>query len=223
MQVTSPLPRNRFYLGKHNGRQLTLQANLGSAEVTAIFFGLPSTRGSGIAVASTEASGVGQTSLAVEQATGSASSHESSSAIIVQPESAPISSHTPAIVSSATGGSGVVLRSGSLAGVQSRKYILQVSTFQMIVLMLFNDQAEWTLRDMLAMSNIADKDLVRTLQSLMMGKQAAQRLLIKAPPRKEIGKFWYFCRSFSLVLFTLFLKLKVICISVRGCRLNMTR
>lgn len=31
----------RFYLNKHNGRQLTLQANLGSADLIAMFFGRP--------------------------------------------------------------------------------------------------------------------------------------------------------------------------------------
>lgn len=31
----------RFYLNKHSGRQLTLQANLGSADLIALFFGRP--------------------------------------------------------------------------------------------------------------------------------------------------------------------------------------
>jgi len=30
---------NRFYLGKHNGRQLTLQPQLGSADLNAVFYG----------------------------------------------------------------------------------------------------------------------------------------------------------------------------------------
>lgn len=29
----------RFYLGKHNGRQLTLQPQLGSADLNAVFYG----------------------------------------------------------------------------------------------------------------------------------------------------------------------------------------
>jgi cullin 3 len=32
---------HRFYLNKHSGRQLTLQASLGSADLTAIFYAKP--------------------------------------------------------------------------------------------------------------------------------------------------------------------------------------
>lgn len=41
----------------------------------------------------------------------------------------------------------------------------------MCIIMLFNDQKEWRVSEILAVTKIPDKDLKRTLQSLSTGKQ----------------------------------------------------
>lgn len=78
----------RFYLGKHSGRQLTLQPQLGSADLNAVFFGPRREEGEGRDGASSSTS----------------------------------------LMSSGSGPSG------------PRKHIIQVSTYQMCVLMLFNNR-----------------------------------------------------------------------------------
>ncbi|XP_055346043.1 cullin-3-like isoform X2 [Paramacrobiotus metropolitanus] len=109
-----------FYLNKHNGRQLTLQPNLGMADLNATFYGPP-----------------------------------------IADDSQPSTSSS-------------VVPASSRGGI--RKHILQVSTYQMCVLMLFNEQREWRCSEMLAVTRIPDRELKRTLQSLCMGKQ---RLLLR--------------------------------------------
>ena len=79
------LPRDRFYLAKHSGRQLTLQPHLGSADLHAAFFG--------------------QKREDTTTDSGAASSSKP-------------------------------------AG--PRKHILQVSTYQMCILLLFNNRDKWT-------------------------------------------------------------------------------
>jgi Cullin family len=90
----------RFYLGKHSGRQLTLQAQLGSADLNAYFYG--SVRPSG--------------KLDDGPPGGS-----------IELSSAP----TPFPLSCST-------------SKQPRKHIIQVSTYQMCVLMLFNNREKLT-------------------------------------------------------------------------------
>lgn len=80
---------NRFYLGKHNGRQLTLQPQLGSADLNAVFYG---SRKSDI-----------ESSTSVSS---TANTHHQTS---------------------------------------ERKHIIQVSTFQMCILLLFNTHDKLTL------------------------------------------------------------------------------
>jgi cullin 3 len=77
--------------------------------------------------------------------------------------------------------------SSSVASTTSstRKHILQVSTYQMIVLMLFNNKEKWTFEEMKNETDIPEKDLIRTLQSLAMAKPT-QRVLTKEPRTKEI-------------------------------------
>lgn len=48
-------------------------------------------------------------------------------------------------------------------------------------------------------TDIPEKDLVRALQSLAMGK-TNQRILIKAPKTKEIGKYFIFLSAENLIL-----------------------
>lgn len=75
---------HRFYLNKHSGRQLTLQPSLGSADLTAIFYGKPKE----------------------DDADG---------------ESRPTTTMN-----------------------KERKHTLQVSTYQMVILMLFNTKETWS-------------------------------------------------------------------------------
>ncbi|CAH4002386.1 cullin-3 isoform X2 [Pieris brassicae] len=112
-----------FYLAKHSGRQLSLQPQLGSADLHATFRGaLPSS----------------------------------------PPRSPPHS-----------------------APAAPRRHIIQVSTFQMCVLLLFNKRERLTYEEILNETDVPEKDLVRALQSLAMGKPT-QRVLIKHPKTKEI-------------------------------------
>lgn len=67
----------------------------------------------------------------------------------------------------------------------TRKHILQVSTYQMVVLMLFSTKEKWTFEEMKQETDIPDKDLIRTIQSLAMAKPT-QRILLKEPKVKEI-------------------------------------
>uniref|UniRef100_H2ZJ76 Cullin family profile domain-containing protein n=1 Tax=Ciona savignyi TaxID=51511 RepID=H2ZJ76_CIOSA len=117
----------RFYLGKHSGRQLTLQHHRGAADMNASFYSTP------------------KQSVATE---GEATSSSKPSA---------------------------------------RRHILQVSTFQMVVLMLFNDREKWLFEEIQQETEIPAKELSRALQSLACGK-ANQRVLHKEPKGKEIEK-----------------------------------
>ncbi|KAI4815712.1 hypothetical protein KUCAC02_005847 [Chaenocephalus aceratus] len=127
-----PSPRHafevfrRFYLGKHSGRQLTLQHHMGSADLNATFYGAIKKDGAEV--------GVGGA-----QVTGS----------------------------------------------NTRKHILQVSTFQMTILMLFNNRDKSVFEEIQQETDIPERELVRALQSLACGKPT-QRVLTKEPKSKEI-------------------------------------
>jgi cullin 3 len=56
---------------------------------------------------------------------------------------------------------------------------------QMCVLMLFNNRERMTYEEIQQESDIPEKDLIRALQSLSMGK-LQQRLLLRTPKTKEI-------------------------------------
>ena len=68
---------------------------------------------------------------------------------------------------------------------QTRKHILQVSTYQMVVLMLFSNKEKWTFEEMKQETDIPEKDLIRAIQSLAMAKPT-QRILLKEPKAREI-------------------------------------
>ncbi|XP_068620766.1 cullin-3-B [Battus philenor] len=139
-------PRNAFdvfrsfYLAKHSGRQLSLQPQLGSADLHATF------RATSVAGAGSGSGGAGS---------GSGGAGAGGSSPPQSPPAAP------------------------------RKHIIQVSTFQMCVLLLFNKRERLTYEEILNETDIPEKDLVRALQSLAMGKPT-QRVLIKHPKTKEI-------------------------------------
>ncbi|XP_059478079.1 cullin-3 [Neocloeon triangulifer] len=139
----------RFYLSKHSGRQLTLQAQLGSADLNAYFYG--SLRPSG-------KTDDGPAGGGIELAATSSCPFPTSS-----------------------GGSK-----------QPRKHIIQVSTYQMCVLMLFNNRERLTYEEILSETDIPERDLIRALQSLAMGK-SSQRVLLKHPKTKEIEPSNIFC------------------------------
>ena len=61
----------------------------------------------------------------------------------------------------------------------------QVSTYQMCILMLFNSRDKLTYEEIQSETDIPERDLVRALQSLAMGKPT-QRILVKNPRTKEI-------------------------------------
>lgn len=70
--------------------------------------------------------------------------------------------------------------------VTPKKHILQVSTYQMCILMLFNRQQSFTYNDIQSESNIPEKELKRALLSLAVGRMQ-QRVLQKNPKTKEIA------------------------------------
>lgn len=126
-------PRNafetfkKFYLAQHSGRQLTLQPQMGTAFINAVFPPIQSSK------------------------------YDASSTSGAPP-----------------------------AGIlQTRKHVLQVSTYQMCVLMLFNNRQRLSYEEIQQETDIPEKDLIRALQSLSMGKPA-QRLLLRTPKTKDI-------------------------------------
>jgi len=144
----------RFYLSKHSGRQLTLQPSLGSADLNAYFFGRL-----GKSAAAPVASELSTTCEA-----GAAAA---ASALIDEDSSHQLTSSSSSVAASSTTG-------------PSRKHILQVSTYQMVVLMLFTNKDKWTFEEMKQETDIPEKDLVRAIQSLALAKPS-QRILIKEP------------------------------------------
>ncbi|KAH9488998.1 Cullin-3B [Bulinus truncatus] len=66
-----------------------------------------------------------------------------------------------------------------------RKHILQVSTYQMCVLVLFNIKEKWTFEEIKNETDMPEKELTRALQSLAVGK-IGQRILQKEPKNKDI-------------------------------------
>ncbi|XP_051158139.1 cullin-3 [Leptopilina boulardi] len=133
----------RFYLAKHSGRQLTLQPQLGSADLNAIFYGQQ------------------------REETGGVDAPTSSSSVNSGNNASNLLSPKP------SGNGGL------------RKHIIQVSTYQMCVLMLFNNREKLTYEEIQSETDIPERDLVRALQSLAMGK-ATQRVLLKYPRTKDI-------------------------------------
>ncbi|KAK0060948.1 cullin-3-B [Biomphalaria pfeifferi] len=66
-----------------------------------------------------------------------------------------------------------------------RKHILQVSTYQMCVLVLFNIKEKWTFEEIKNETDMPERELTRALQSLAVGK-IGQRILQKEPRNKDI-------------------------------------
>ncbi len=130
----------QFYLGKHNGRRLTWQANAGSADIKAIF---------------------------------------------------------PSVADSKDPALG-----------KERRHELNVSTYAMVILLLFNDLPSGTrlsFQELQAKTMIPSGDLVRNLQSLAVAPKT--RVLIKEPMSKDVKPTDQFCVNESFN--SKFLKIKV--------------
>nr|DBA26014.1 TPA: hypothetical protein GDO54_010327 [Pyxicephalus adspersus] len=82
-------------------------------------------------------------------------------------------------------GSEVGVGGAQVTGSNTRKHILQVSTFQMTILILFNNREKYTFEEIQQETDIPERELVRALQSLACGKPT-QRVLTKEPKSKEI-------------------------------------
>lgn len=131
----------KFYLGKHSGRQLTLQGHLGSADINAVFYG-PKKEDT-----NSDANGVAPSVSTKDNA---------------------------------------------------RKHVLQVSTYQMGILLLFNTRERLSFEEIKSETDIPDKDVLPAMLSLACGK-LAQRILHKEPKNKDIGPedVFYVNESFS--------------------------
>lgn len=121
----------RYYLSNHSGRKITLQANLGTADLNAVFYGSPSLSKDNSNTSVTSVTSAGQSKAA------------------------------------------------------TRKHILNVSTYQMCLLMLFNNRTQWTYEDMKTETMIPERELQRALMPLSIGK-LSQRVLSKDPKTKAI-------------------------------------
>jgi len=143
-------PRNafeafkRFYLGKHSGRQLTLQPQLGWVDLNATFYG-------------------------VLRKEDGADGEASTSAVSTSTGPSPVGKKGPA-----------------------RKHILSLTTYQMCVLMLFNSRESMTYEEIANETDIPQKDLIRALQPLAIGKPT-QRILVMTPRSKDIEPSHVFC------------------------------
>merc|ERR1719435_61649 len=74
---------------------------------------------------------------------------------------------------------------GGSEGGKSKKHILCVNTYQMVLLLMFNTRDKVTYEEMREETLIPDRELTRALQPLSVGK-ASQRILVKNPKTKEI-------------------------------------
>lgn len=132
----------QFYLNKHNGRRLNLQAQLGWADLNAYFYGIKQENEKSVVMPTDK--------------------------YLHDPDQPPASS------------------SQHLYNAP-RKHIINVSTHQMCILMLFNEKDSFTYKEIEDRTKISDKDLYRAVVSLALGK-STQRILVKDPKTKEMGK-----------------------------------
>ncbi|KAK2710616.1 hypothetical protein QYM36_011967, partial [Artemia franciscana] len=72
--------------------------------------------------------------------------------------------------------------------VATKKHTLVVSTYQMCILVLFNTKDTWTFEELKTETNIPEKDLVRAVQALAMGKQQQRVLTRLTTDRTGTGK-----------------------------------
>ncbi|OTF75919.1 cullin-like protein [Euroglyphus maynei] len=152
----------KFYLDKHNGRKLTLQPQLGWVDLNAEFY------------------------TTVKKSNNNINDNDEVNVVVANLDNT-VSSSAPN--ANANNGSSSTSTSSSSSTTQfvikPRKHILNVSTYQMAILMLFNNRRKLTYDDIRNETDIPPKDLIRALQSLAVGK-SSQRVLLKNPKTKEI-------------------------------------
>lgn len=134
----------RFYLGKHSGRVITLQPQLGSADLNAVFYG------------------------AKKEEKGSSTSTSTSSTIALESVEGQDGADTPPSEGAAA----------AATPKNVRKHIIQVSTYQMCILLKFNQRPQWSYQEIADETDIPERDLMRAMQSLSMGK-VGQRVLAR--------------------------------------------
>nr|CAH8868114.1 unnamed protein product [Trichobilharzia regenti] len=165
-----------FYLNKHNGRKINLQTNMGYAELSAVFYGRPGTETS-----------IPQNSMVDSHTQGfliRGSSSGSSNQMTSQCSQPVTSSGLP----SSPGGPNTLDPPSSFSASNRsnvRKYFLQVSTYQMIILMKFNRRKQYTFVELANETNIPERELKRSLMALALGR-CNQRILCKEPKTRDI-------------------------------------
>uniref|UniRef100_A0A8C5E8R9 Cullin-3-like n=1 Tax=Gouania willdenowi TaxID=441366 RepID=A0A8C5E8R9_GOUWI len=82
-------------------------------------------------------------------------------------------------------GSEVVVGGAQVTASNTRQHILKVSTFQMIILMLFNEREKYSFEEIRQKTNIPERELVRVLQSLFCRKPT-ESVLTMEPKFKKI-------------------------------------
>ncbi|XP_068211557.1 cullin-3 [Palaemon carinicauda] len=180
----------RFYLNKHSGRQLTLHPQLGSADLNAVFYGSRKEESASAASSVVVPPLPSVASVPTGDPVSSVAGISSSSSTVPGTTNNNGMVPSPSISGAATPTNGapassaaVVMPPGKPSG--PRKHIIQVSTYQMVILMLFNTREKLTYEEIQSETDIPDRDLVRALQSLALGKPA-QRVLVKSPKTKEM-------------------------------------
>nr|CDS18270.1 cullin 3 [Echinococcus granulosus] len=186
---------SNFYLSKHTGRKISLHSNLGHAELLAVF--------NGPVIANEETPS--QLEVVASPLPSSSLRFSASSSSSGAVSGLPGSPGVPDPVDNP--GTVVTGRTSS-----NRKYVLQVSTFQMVILMLFNQRSRYTFGELLAESGIPERDLMRNLTALCLSK-STQRILCKEPKSKEIEPTDVF--SVNNSFFSRHYKIKVQNMSVR--------
>lgn len=176
----------KFYLSKHNGRQLNLQAQLGWADLNATFYGIKRE----------EPADSTNQPVRVPQ--------------IQMPSNKYL--HDPGL-EPASSSSAESHTQQKMPTVPHRKHIINVSTHQMCILMLYNEKDSFTCKELADRTQIFDKDLQRALMSLAMGKHN-QRILIKHPKTKEIEPDHIFTINDSFT--SKFHRVKIQAIACRG-------
>ena len=72
----------------------------------------------------------------------------------------------------------------------TRENILIVTTYQMVILLLFNRKDRITFADVLHDTGIPEREAARALQAIAVGKPQ-NRILVKTPKTKEIGEQYF--------------------------------
>lgn len=186
----------RFYLAKHSGRQLNLQAQLGWADLNAWFYGVKKEENA-------ENSG--------QAPNPRHATNDSSFPAIQMPNTKYL--NDPGAEPSNQSANMVQSSHSHHSNTMERKHIISVSTQQMCILMLYNERDSFSFKELLNRTQIPEKDLPRALMSLAMGKQN-QRILIKSPRTKEIEQEHIFTVNDSFT--SKLVRVKIQAIACRG-------